>query len=341
LIGASAANAQLQLFAPRGPLTRDELDLIEIPANTLVLDQLLPKTAVSAGDRWQHSDDLLAMLMGLDAVSQSDVYSHLKEFDATAARIEIEGHIAGAIGGVSTELNLKGRYKFHLKQKRITWLALLVEEKRSIGHVGPGADVVAKLQLTLAPLASEPNELSAKNLQGLPLDAQPEQLVLEYEAVNHGFTFLHDRRWYPMQEQTDHLAMRLVDRGALVAQCNVSQLTKAEPSADVSLAKFQADVERALGKNFKRFLQASEGTTSTGNKIYRVLAEGSVSDLPIQWNYYLVSDPEGHQAVFAFTLESSLTAQLAEADQQLVRSLTFAEPPVKTASEPTLAKPKK
>ena len=205
----------------------------------------------------------------------------------------------------------------------------------------PGADVVAKLQLTLAPLATEPKELSSESLQGLPLDAKPEQLVLEYEAVNHGFTFHHDRRWYPMQEQDDHLAMRLVDRGALIAQCNVSQLAKAEPSTTLSLAKFQADVERALGKNFKRFLQASEGTTSTGNKIFRVLAEGSVSDLPIQWNYYLVSDPDGRQAVFAFTLEGALAAQLGETDQELVRSLSFAEPTVKTASQPTVATPKK
>ena len=76
------------------------------------------------------------MLMGLDAISQSEVYSVLKEVDTTAARMEVEGHIEGAIGGVSTELKIKGRYKFSLKQKRITWFALLVEEKRSIGHVG-------------------------------------------------------------------------------------------------------------------------------------------------------------------------------------------------------------
>ena len=154
-------------FLRAGPLTRDELDLINIPASTLVLDQLLPKKAVSPGDRWQHPDDLLAMLLGLDAVSQSEVYTELKEVDDTAARMEIEGHVNGAIGGVSTELKIKGRYKFHRGHKRITWFAMLIEEKRSIGHVGPGADVVAKLQLTLAPLPTEPSELSSESLQGL------------------------------------------------------------------------------------------------------------------------------------------------------------------------------
>ncbi len=89
-------------------------------------------------------------------------------------------------------------------------------------------------------------------------------------------------------------------------------------------------------------MQASEGTTSTGNKIYRVVAEGSVSDLPIEWNYYLVSNPDGRQAVFAFTLEQPLVAQLGETDQELVRSLVFQDPPLKTAAQqPTVATPKK
>ena len=64
--------------------------------------------------------------------------------------------------------------------------------------------------------------------------------------MNHGFTFHHDRRWYPTLEKGDHLAMRLVDRGELVAQCNVSQLAKAEPGQGLSLAKFQADVKDVL-----------------------------------------------------------------------------------------------
>src|SRR5262249_16324044 len=149
LIGASATNEELQLFSPRGPLTRDELDLVDLPGSTLLLEELLPKSAVSSGDRWQHPDNLLAMLLGLDAISQSEVYSVLTDVDDSAARMQIEGHVVGAVNGVSTELDIKGRYKFHLGCKRITWFAMLVDEKRSVGHVGPGADVTSKLQLTV------------------------------------------------------------------------------------------------------------------------------------------------------------------------------------------------
>jgi hypothetical protein len=164
---------------------------------------------------------------------------------------------------------------------------------------------------------------------------------LEYEPLSHGFKFLHDRRWYPTLEKGDHLAMRLVDRGELIAQCNVSELAKSESGQGLSLTKFQSDIETALTKTFQRFVQASEGTTSTGNKIYRVVAEGTVSELPIQWNYYLVSNADGRQAVFAFTLEGSLAPQLGESDQEVVRSLSFEDPPLKTASQPTVATPKK
>jgi hypothetical protein len=74
----------------------------------------------------------------------------LKEIQGNAAKIEFRGKVQAAVGGVSTELDVQGRCKFDLTQQRITWLALLIDEKRSIGHVSPGLDVVARLQMTIA-----------------------------------------------------------------------------------------------------------------------------------------------------------------------------------------------
>ena len=48
------------------------------------------------------------------------------------------GVVQGAIGGVSTEIELKAKYEYDLQQKRITWFALLIKEKRAVGHVSPG-----------------------------------------------------------------------------------------------------------------------------------------------------------------------------------------------------------
>lgn len=327
-----ASEDHAQMFSPSGPMTREELDLIDLPGNSLLLDRLLPAEAVGPGSRWTHADDLLAMLLGLDAVSEADVHSELRELDATAARMELSGHVKGAVGGVSTELELKGRYKFHRGVGRVTWFALLIEEKRSIGHIGPGADVVARLQLTVTAAGQAP-ELNDEVLNAMPREATPDLLGLEYTAPKQPFAFHYDRRWYPTLEKSETIAMRLLDRGALVAQCNIAQLPKTDRSAPTTLAEFQEDVERALAKNFQRFLQASQSQLSSGNTMYRVVAEGNVAELPIQWVYYLIRDAQGRQAVVAFTIEGPLTAQLGEADQQIVNSLEFHDVPLTAAAE--------
>ena len=119
--------------------------------------------------------------------------------------------------------------------------------------------------------------------------------------------------------------MRLVDRGELVAQCNVSALADTAPGKPTTLSKFQEDIKKTLDKNFGQFLNAAQSTTESGINIYRVITAGTVSELPIQWNYYLVSDGEGHQTVFAFTVEQALVERLGNADQEIVNSLEFAE----------------
>lgn len=57
LVTVTANKDAAYLSAPAGPLTRDELELIDIPANTLTLDQLLPDSDVEIGHRWQPSND--------------------------------------------------------------------------------------------------------------------------------------------------------------------------------------------------------------------------------------------------------------------------------------------
>ena len=111
--------------------------------------------------RWNHADALLAALLDLDAVSTSNVQSTLKT--ATAGRtatVELAGKVEGAIHGVSTKVELKGRYTYDFTRQRITHFVLLVNEDRSIGHVATGVDVTSKVTLTIAPLA-ESKHLSA------------------------------------------------------------------------------------------------------------------------------------------------------------------------------------
>ncbi|MGH7140596.1 MAG: hypothetical protein ACREHD_33100 [Pirellulales bacterium] len=334
LMVADEADGCVALFCPTGPLTREELDLVDIPANSLLLDQLLPRQPVKIGEQWSHDRGLMAKLLGLDVVSQSDVKSQLKEVSGDRARLELAGHVLGAVGGVSTEIEVKAKYRFDFHQHRVTGLGLLVKEERAIGLVNTGLDVVAKLQLALAPSEGD-GELSDTALAQLPLEPRPEFLALECQAPTKKFRIVHSRDWHLMTDAGDLLALRYLDRGELVAQCNVSSLADVPPGKEPTLADFQHDLERSLGKNFERFIEASEATNSLGHHIYRVIAEGRVSDLPIQWHYFLIADRAGHVAVFAFTVESELADRLGDADELLAATIEFA--PSRSARRPTTA----
>ncbi len=317
---------QATLFSSEGPLTREELDLIELPGNTVFLDQLLlSERDVAVGDRWQHSDDLLAALLSLDAVSKSDVFSEVTQITTEVVRCDFSGNVHGAINGVATDMQLKGRYKFDRRWGRISWFAMLNDEQRAIGHVGPGADVTSRLQITLAPTAEIP-EL-ADDAVATIFTAENEGLKsLEYRNGRGQYTFAHDRRWHVMQEDGEGVALRMVDRGELLVQCNVRALAKAEPGKHFTLAAFQADIQRSLDSSFGQFLQASESSNSRGYVIHRVVAIGTVAELPIEWHYYLVADPAGHQIVLAFTAESEQVPLLGEVDQSMVDSVELAAP---------------
>jgi hypothetical protein len=320
-----------ELYCPTAGLSREELDLIEVPGNSLIINELLPDKPVAPGDSWKLADSTLANLLGLDAVSWTDVTSALGQVTDGMADFATAGSLQGAVGGVSTDIELKAKYRFDVAQKRIVYLALLVKEKRDVGHIGPGLDTVAKLIVKISP-SSGSQSLAAAAAE-IPLALTPELARLTYTSTGRQFRFLHDRRWFLTTEDSKLAVFRLLDRGELVAQCNVSALPagKAKPA---TLAEFQRDVQDSLGKNFGQFVNASQYTSEAGYSVLRLVVHGNVSQLPIEWVYYLVSDAHGHRISLAFTLEESLKRRFEEADRALVNGLRLADPVASTAAKP-------
>ena len=324
LIAVEAAKQSALIFSPAGNLTRDELDAIDIPANSLLVDRLLPETAVAVGDRWPHSQELLAAMLGLDEVAKCTVQSTLKEVTSDVARFEITGRVEGAVYGVSTTIEIKGKYRFDRRAGQIDWLGMLIKENRAASFVADGLDVVSRLQMVVAP-AAEPASLTDAALDKLVLKPTPAATRLSYESPSGDWRCLHDRRWYihHQRPQSTVAILRMLDRGELSAQCNVSSLPQRQPDQLVSLEEFQEDVRRALGKSFGEFVEASSSSSDAKYRIYRVAAEGVSSEIPMRWIYYLVADPQGRQAALTFAVEQKLVERFAEADKPLVQSLRF------------------
>lgn len=335
IVLARAGEGAPEMLSPYTRLTADELELIQIPGNSLLVEGLLPGREVEVGGSWKHDDALVCGLLNLDAVSAADVQSTLAEVVDGAARIELKGTVSGAIGGVSTEFEITGRYKFDVKERRVTWLALLLKEKRSIGHVEPGLEVQARVQMLIAP-TTEPKELTEVGEEAIAALGNENALLISYDSPSGRFGFDHERRWHVMSDREGVLSMRLVDRGELVAQCNVTAVSLSDPDKRPTLAQFQADVRRSLDKNFGQFVRVSESSNSNGHVVFRAEAIGTVEEIEIAWVYYLVQSTEGRQVVLAFTCEQGLLERMGDADQAIIGSLRFTEPST-TAAQPTLA----
>jgi len=145
------------IFCPASPLTREELDLVDIPGNSAVLPLLLPGKPLEIGGTWTVAADTLAMLLGIDTVSASDVRFVLFEAaEGGTAKVQFAGHVDGAAQGVATEIRLKGSLDFDLTARRIGRFEMTVNEDRRIGHIGPGLNVECRLVVTATPVKSAP-----------------------------------------------------------------------------------------------------------------------------------------------------------------------------------------
>jgi hypothetical protein len=324
------------IYCPAGPLTREELDLIDVPGNPLLADPLLPPNPVALGESWKLANQTLGGLLGLEAVSWTDVTSVLGQVTGGVAEIAAAGNVSGAVGGVSTEIEMKAKYKFDLKLKRIIYLALLIKEKRAIGHIGPGLDTVAKLIVTID-RAPENEHLTPTALAKVPQQLTPERAQLSYASASRQFRFKYDRHWYVTSDEPRLAVLRFMQRGELVAQCNVAALPGGQ-SKPVSLAEFQQDVQQTLGKQFGQFTNASQSTNEAGCTVFRVVVRGTVSQLPIEWIYYLVADSNNQRVSLAFALEQSLEDRFENADRALVSALRLPEHPAPTATRATRQK---
>lgn len=326
LIVAEADGPTTLLFSPGGSLTRDELDAIDIQANSLLLERLLPERPVAVGDCWEHPAELLAAMLGLDEVGKTTVQSTLKEVADTVVRFELTGKIEGTIHGVSTKIELKGRYRFDRRTKRVDWLGMLVKEDRQSSLVADGVDVVSRLQITITS-AKEPPELTDAALANLTLRSTPELIRLAYPSPDGSWLCRHDRRWhiYHQRPKTSSAVLRLVDGGKAAGQCNLASLPDRDPAKLVSLEEFQKDVRRALGESFGEFVEAGQSTNDAGCRVFRVVTRGTSSEVAMRWTYYLVADPRGRQAAMTFAVEQAMIERFAEADKAMVQSLRFGE----------------
>lgn len=358
-----AADARLLSVARQGTmalpflresfLSRDEIDLLETPFDSILLDELLPKSPMADGDAWQVPGDVTAGLLAIDTVENGTLEAKLVTVVDGTATIALAGVIDGAIDGVPTHVVVEGTFTApareeedrHVIEGSVAGIEVVLRERRQASHVAPGFEVEARLGLKRSPAdatavtAEEDANAAAGPVAAATLRRRGSGrpgLIWHRDAAGR-YDLVYDSRWRSVEDIPSGHVLRLVDHGALVAQCSITALPRANADVTSTIEEVQRDIKQSLAGQFGQFAGATEferdvatagaaegAAGSRGQiKVVRVASTGTAEGLPFRWIHYVLTDGEGRRASVTFMLEASLEKRFGDADRALVDGLQF------------------
>ncbi len=323
LMVADRREGAVHVASPGGPLTRAELELVQGPGDPLALASLLPTKPVAVGDRWTVGDLAARNLSGYDALASNALEATLEAVDAGSARVRLLGTIRGAALGGEGSMACDGSFTFDREANRVGRLTLRRAETRRAGPIEAGLDV--KSVLTVARTSADlARPLDDEALIARADGPSPGRDLLLFNAPDGKYTLLHDRDWHLFWDDAREVVLKRLDRGEMVAQCNLSAGPNAGKGRHQDLGQFRDDIRKALGDRFVEVVGQGEveGAPAGGFR-YKVSVRGKQGDAGVLWHYYLIANPDGDQLIATFTLGLAQQAQFADQDSRLIGSLVW------------------
>ncbi|MCA9088159.1 MAG: hypothetical protein KDA90_05915 [Planctomycetaceae bacterium] len=321
-------------YCPQVLMTREALDLLDMPGDPLALIAMLPQDSVETGATWAAPDWAGQMLAGIDTADAVKCDCTLTSANDQQVVISIQATVSGQRLGSASTVTVTGTMHFSPVGKFISGASLTYAVKSEVGTINPGleAQIVVNITRQIAP---EPGLLTDEYIASLPLEPNPAALELVFDAIPWGLRLLHDRSWHLFQAvyegQHPVAILRLMNSGSLICQCNIAPVTAAQPGQRTPPEQFEQDISQSLGSRLQKLSEQEEIPLENGRFLYRVVAEGEVElkgddktlKLPMNWIYYLSTNADGRQTSFVFAVEPHLRETLADRDRQLMMRLSY------------------
>src|SRR5207253_1424628 len=151
------------------------------------------------------------------------------------------GKVSGGVDGVTSELEINGKLNFDLAKKCFTWLALNLNEDRAPSSGTPGFKTTSQIRVAIAP-SELPAELTDEGMADLKTTPDESTKLLQFKA-RQNFELVYEPRWRVVTDQPDLAVVRLIERGDLVAQVNISRLSPLGEGEQLTLEAFQANLK--------------------------------------------------------------------------------------------------
>src|SRR5208282_5059787 len=280
----AATQGAVVVVSPAGPMTRSELELVQGLGDPLTLADFLPQQPVTKGRAWKLPESAVVSLTGYDAVKSSTMEATLEQLDEAAARVRLKGEVQGsALGGAGT-ITCEGFLNFDRQAGLVDRLEVNRVESRQPGPVEAGLDVKSTLTVLRRPARLVP-ELDDAAVANLTLDTSPQRQLLQLISPDDKYNLLHDRQWHTYWDDPKLIVLKRLDKGKVVAQCNLAAGPGAGKGRHQDLAQFRDDLRRSLKQRFVQFLGAGEvdGDPAGGFR-YKVGVQGREGELGVLWD---------------------------------------------------------
>ncbi len=322
----------VELAAIGGSITQQQFELINVPANTLTLGQLIAKSDVAVDDTWEPGTDDLARFLNIDTVEETDVKLKLEKIEKGIARIFVGGNASGRVDDAKTGITVSGSILFDIKAGFVRGSEISISQQRDISRLAPGLDARFKMIMRMATVESSPN-LTDQGLAELRQQAGP--IVDDFILTSKdGIVELtHSRDWRVIGQQTDRSILRFARDGQMLGQCDIISLPARPDDKTRTLDHFRQVVEAKLAEHKPTITSANQATTNSGLEWMRVTATGTSDGVQLIWTYYTIKNSDGQRVQLVFTTEPEQSAPFSRQFDSLISSIRFhEETPAQNAS---------
>lgn len=319
-------NGHIVTISPKGPLTREEMEMTE-HLDTMAIAGLLPNKSIDVGKSWTVPNATVLALCELDGVTEQKLEGTLESVKGNIAIGKIAGKAHGINLGAQVDMDINARFEFDIKQQRIVALEWKESDKRQQGPITPALVADVSIKLTRTPI-EEPEELNKFALVKVPEGATPPANLtnIHYQDAKKRFELHHARDWHVTSpEDSPQLVMRNIERGDFIAQVTITPWKQIDPKSVMSLEKFADEMAKTPGwmedKEISR--EQVKNVPKGMHTMYRVAASGSLDGVRTVQYFYLVVGASGDQLIVTFSVVPQQAQRLGSRDLDMVREIIF------------------
>jgi hypothetical protein len=314
-------------MSPEGPLTAEALDLICVPFDPMILEEIVAWQAAAGAARKRLPQAILPALLGFDTVEADRspaeateavtntspegprfgetveslaseppppglVVERLQNTIAGApARVGLRGTVAGAVRGAFTRIGVDGVLELEPNGAALASAVLHIRERREAGFTAPGFESEATIVLSCRRVEQPPPHTvvgdAVARLEAALTGPRPDDDRLSWSDPGGAYRLRYDPRWTPVATGRS-LSMRLVDDGALLAEATITPLSGAGAT---ELEDLREDVRRALGERFVGFDTSDERSLPDGSRLLRVVVAAESGSRRFRESHFVLAGP--------------------------------------------------